>query len=125
MIRPRVCAVVDPHRHELSKVQGIDLCIPLRKGLQLCQIILPVIFKGIEKEYELLFITDTHGVIRDGEAEEAVAAYAQERYSQFCNGEGMDSQAQQPAARSSISAARAPERYQEGSGPAHRRDLCG
>lgn len=53
-----------------------------------------VIFKGIEKEYELLFITDTHGVIRDGEAEEAVAAYAQERYSQFCNGEGMDSQAQ-------------------------------
>ncbi len=50
--------------------------------------------KGVEKEYELLFITDTHVVVRDEHAQEAVAAYAEERYPRFCNSEGIDSQTQ-------------------------------
>ena len=72
-----------------------------------------VYLKGLEKgqEYELLFITDSHAVVRDGHAAshgdgeaapgnsitvtgEAVSAYAEERYPQFCNGEGVDSRTQ-------------------------------
>lgn len=76
-----------------------------------------VYLKGLEKgkEYELLFITDSHVVVRDehaaagnggvpahgngfsdgGEnAGEAVLAYSEERYPQFCNGEGVDSRTQ-------------------------------
>lgn len=53
-----------------------------------------VFLEGVETEYELLFITDTHVVVRDEHAEEAVAAYAEERYPQFQNGEGIDSKIQ-------------------------------
>lgn len=53
-----------------------------------------IFLKGIEKEYELLFITDTHAVVRDEHADEAVAAYAEERYPLFRNGDGIDSRTQ-------------------------------
>lgn len=55
-----------------------------------------LILKGLgkEKEYELLFITDSHVVVRDERADEAVSAYAEERYLMFHNGEGIDSRTQ-------------------------------
>lgn len=53
-----------------------------------------VFLESVQKEYELLFITDTHVVVRDKHEEETVAAYAEERYPQFQNGEGIDSKTQ-------------------------------
>lgn len=65
-----------------------------------------VILEGLEKEYELLFITDSHVVVRDehaadhgdgvvGEkAGDAVSAYALERYPLFRNGAGINSKTQ-------------------------------
>lgn len=53
-----------------------------------------ITIQGLKGEYELLFITDTHVVVRDKHAEDAVIAYDEERYSMFHNAEGVDSQTQ-------------------------------
>lgn len=45
--------------------------------------------EGLEKEYTLLFLTDMHMVVRDAEASEQEAAYAEERYAMFRNREGV------------------------------------
>lgn len=53
-----------------------------------------VLMEGLKEEYDLLFVTDIHAVIRDGKEEQAVREYGEERYPMFLNGEGVDSQTQ-------------------------------
>lgn len=49
-----------------------------------------VCIAGVSKEYDLLFITDSHVVIPEEDAEEAVTEYARQRYPAFGNGNGTD-----------------------------------
>lgn len=53
-----------------------------------------VCIEGLEGEYTLLFVTDTHAVVRDGHAGEAVEEYGEQRYPMFVNAEGVDSKTQ-------------------------------
>ncbi len=52
--------------------------------------------EGIEGEYTFLFLTDSHVVIRDDKASEQERQYAEQRYAQFVNGEGVPSVEQFP-----------------------------
>lgn len=53
-----------------------------------------VCIEGLSKEYDLLFLTDSHVVIPDEDAEEAVAEYAGQRYPTFVNKDGVDARTQ-------------------------------
>lgn len=53
-----------------------------------------IVIEGLREEYELLFLTDTHVVVRDEQAGEDVVSYVSERYPMFHNAEGVDSQTQ-------------------------------
>lgn len=53
-----------------------------------------IVIEGLREEYELLFLTDTHVVVRDEQASEDVVSYGGERYPMFHNAEGVDSQTQ-------------------------------
>lgn len=53
-----------------------------------------VCIQGLSREYDLLFLTDSHVVIPDEDAEEAVAEYAGQRYPTFVNGDGVDARTQ-------------------------------
>lgn len=53
-----------------------------------------IVIEGLREEYELLFLTDTHVVVRDEQASEDVVSYGSERYPMFRNAEGVDSQTQ-------------------------------
>lgn len=53
-----------------------------------------IVIEGLREEYELLFLTDTHVVVRDEQAGGDAALYDNERYPIFHNAEGVDSQTQ-------------------------------
>lgn len=56
-----------------------------------------VYVEGLEQEYTLLFLTDTHVVIQDDKASQQEQQYVRERYGMFQNQEGISSAAQFPA----------------------------
>lgn len=53
-----------------------------------------ILLEGLEKEYDLLFVTDAHVVVRDEYADQSVTKHDEERYPMFVNGGGVDSQTQ-------------------------------
>ena len=50
-----------------------------------------IVIDGLEGEYDLLFLTDTHMVVQSEEDEEDVAANAASRYPMFCDALGIPS----------------------------------
>lgn len=53
-----------------------------------------IVISGLEGEYDLLFLTDTHAVIQDETDSEQIAANGQARYQEFVNKEGVSSKQQ-------------------------------
>ena len=56
-----------------------------------------LVIEGLEKEYDILFLTDTHMIVMSEEDNEQVAANAGERYPLFVNEGGISSTDQFPA----------------------------
>jgi len=56
-----------------------------------------LVVEGLEQEYQLLFLTDTHMVVKSSEDSEQVAANGAERGPQFVDDEGVSSAVQFPA----------------------------
>lgn len=56
-----------------------------------------LVIEGLQEEYDILFLTDTHMIVLSEEDSEQVAANAQERYPMFHNAEGESSAEQFPA----------------------------
>lgn len=55
-----------------------------------------VYVEGMEGEYTLLFLTDTHVVVKDEQASEQEKQNQEERYPMFCNKEGVSAKEQFP-----------------------------
>lgn len=71
-------------------------CVPQEKNVEWEKKVIEeeIILPGVKSEYDLLFLTDTHAVIRDESDSEQIAANGEARAAEFVNAAGVSSDKQ-------------------------------